>query len=527
MIYRILVVEDEEIVRKSIIGTLVSWDKFQLEVKEASCGFEGVDMAQSFKPHIILTDIMMPGLDGLKMIAKIRDFLSQVRCLILSGYDDFEFARDAIELKVSSYLLKPFDDEELFEKMEQLLREIEEAQERELLKSRFEKDLVRRKFIKKLLCQDSGNVLPVAGKRYDLSFSCRYYRCASIEVKRLAPEDKEYFYTASLDFFNSALSALQTFLVCMNEEKSEFALLYGYNLPPGQVQEIQYMEQYRTYIRRRFHADALIGMGTTVHGPSEFYKSFRQAKLAKEQVFFSSDGRTLIYYDALESSNRYLIFRNKVHMHLAQLSSQINSACINHNYAETERLLAQMKNVIQSYSDMGMEEALEECERLIFMLYSTATEYTGKDYRSVENDTKQQIRECATIFQVFKVLHQTTNAVWELIPYNGDNDNYVVTKMKKIIKNSYKDGITLKEIADSLGYSQNYLGMLFAQTTGRKFNVYLQEYRIEQAKKLLSGTKLNMKQISEQIGLGDITYFSTLFKKVTGLTPSEYRKLNS
>ena len=65
---------------------------------------------------------MMPGLDGLKMIAKIRDFLSQVRCLILSGYDDFEFARDAIELKVSSYLLKPFDDEELFEKMEQLLR---------------------------------------------------------------------------------------------------------------------------------------------------------------------------------------------------------------------------------------------------------------------------------------------------------------------------------------------------------------------------------------------------------------------
>ena len=109
--WRVLIVEDEVIIRNALVDIAKHLPGDLWEVEEAEDGAEGIRVARKFQPHILLTDIKMPGISGLDMIDAIKKFLPETKFVILSGYNDFEFAQNAIRLQVSSYLLKPFTDE--------------------------------------------------------------------------------------------------------------------------------------------------------------------------------------------------------------------------------------------------------------------------------------------------------------------------------------------------------------------------------------------------------------------------------
>lgn len=125
--YKLLIVEDEEIVR-DYLKRNIAWESIGvIAIGTASNGMEGIEMAMAVKPDIIITDIKMPGMSGLEMVKSIKCNLPGVKTIILSGYNDFNFAREAIELKVFTYLLKPFEDDDVLETMKKVISEIQGA----------------------------------------------------------------------------------------------------------------------------------------------------------------------------------------------------------------------------------------------------------------------------------------------------------------------------------------------------------------------------------------------------------------
>ncbi len=526
--YRIMVVEDEEIVRSSVVQTLREWDEFELELAEASDGFEGVITAQSFVPQIIITDIKMPGLDGLKMLAKIKETQPGVKCLILSGYNDFEFARGAIELNVSSYLLKPFDDDELFEKLRKLIGAIGEASDGEgSVAKRRDLQAARSNMVKNLLSMTWNEDMSKILKSYGITLDCAHYVCIDVLMCGLGAQELAAAAKLACRFLGDE-RAFRELFPAVYEMDSEIVLLLGSD---GMIEPfglIRLCDRLRVQLKRRFKTPVLVGIGRETDSPRGLNRSFAESWQALAAGFFAKNGageKPVIFSDMLYSEERYNAVKQRLFTGLSQIYSSIIAAVMNGRTKEACRLLDQMQSTMRAYPEMGLHTAMSECDRLCSMLCRCVDEYHDRDMSEREERTRGQMRKCADLAGVFAVLAQTVADIDRQISGNGEGTSAVVEKLKRLIEKNYGTGITLAEAAGQLGFSPNYLGALFTRTTGKSFNAYLAEYRIEQGKRLLRQTDMKVKAVAESVGISDVTYFSTLFRNITGMTPSAYRKM--
>jgi len=512
MAYRILIVEDEEIVRSSVKQTLKEWNEVELELREATDGLEGLKTARSFVPQIIITDIKMPGLDGLGMLARIKEELPEVKCLILSGYDDFEFARGAIELQVSSYLLKPFDDEELFAKLRRLIAETGGGQRR-LQSAEDERD----GRIRRLLLRGKDEKAPDAPE-----LRCAEYICAELillRAERRLPTVRRF----CREFVQGELAPSQLFTVVTDEKGGRISMLIGDADPNAAARAVG-----RLAARLRQNGEAVLaGMGRPVRSPEEISRSREEASYAAEAAYFASaqSVRPTVYHDALRSEDRYNAARHRVLIGFSQLYSSLIAAVTRGEVREVKRLLDRMEATMRSYPEMGVAGVWAECDRLCSMLCSCAAERLGQDMSERERVLCEGIRVCASLSEAFEALARAAAEIESEVSQASEQLNGTVENMKRMIEKDYSRGITLAEIADRLDFSPNYLGVLFDRITGKSFKAYLAEYRIEQAKRLLATTELPVGRVAESVGFSDVTYFSTLFRKLTGMTPSSYRKM--
>lgn len=519
--YRVLVVEDEDIVRNSIIRMLEAYQP-RLELFEASDGQHGLLCATEHQPDIVLTDIKMPGMDGLSMIARIKAILPGLKCLILSGYDDFDFARQAIELRVDSYLLKPFDDSELYEKIDVLIQELKQESGRSYLPllEIAPEPTGQEKLIRQMLLE--AGPLPQSAAENPLRK--RFYRCAALRIQGLKPIDRSPWLNISSSFLRRTLPDAQTLLIDMQE--NTFALLLGTDVGMASERVGDYLQQYQSHMRQRFHLDMLTGVNRRPVPPDRLAESWKEAEKAMEQSFFSGDPIVFSHL-AVRPDTRYAVAYHRVSLRLTQLYEQVNSALLRSDLPRLEQDLRQVCNLLEENQEMGIRQAILECERMIALFYLAAAERNAADYRQVEQELRQDIRLAGSLEQVFKRITGRFLAAAEEQPPRRSGDSGAVAEAIRLIEGEYGNGITLSEIAGIISMSPNYLGMIFQRTTGRSFNAYITEHRVEHAKRLLLETDLPMRQITDRIGFSDVSYFSTIFKKQTGLTPGNYRKLKS
>lgn len=522
--YRILIVEDEDIIRESIANVAMNWGENLAEIREARDGAEGLAVSREFKPHIIITDIKMPKMSGLEMIGEIQKFMSGTKFLILSGYDDFEFAQDAISLKVSAYLLKPFDDDDIVKKLKRMIDELEKERKELVFRERAVRT-VNETILNNLLNNlinwtDDINAMLKILQGYDIHFSCDRYYCISMIAVGWDLNKRKDFEERSSDFFKRGLEVAEIHFLRADNGCERLIFILGINGSENINLWLPVIEEYHKYITVRFSFSAVIGVSDRAVPIHRIRESIKEAQIAAEWNFFTKTQKVALYREKYMSKAG----SSEIQKPWAEL---LQDAIMAFKLSNSELVIDKVKRlyeILSSTPNIGMDRVKSLYTRLLTDVLMIASEKSPEMGRELLSRMEKGVQYSLHIGSLHELCCSLLSDAIKVLKEGGDGGTWVVARMKQFIHENYQSGISLSEVAVQMKMSPNYIGTIFNSSEGKTFNSYLAEYRIECAKKLLTGSEASIQEIAEKVGIPDAAYFSTTFKKITGMTPGKYNK---
>ncbi|NLJ40072.1 MAG: response regulator [Clostridiales bacterium] len=534
----ILIVDDEPIIRNGLAETVRSLDLFD-SVDTARNGLQALKSCEEKRYHVILLDIMMPEMDGIEFLERLKilearyeqenEIPIQTLKIVLSGYDEFEYAQKTISLGVHEFLLKPLEPDDvilLAQRLYEKAATIEENMRRRrrlrdqinqslpLLYEKFFNDLVGSQLTEEEILNKSRFLnLPLQGESYLVAVGTVMPTAGSSEmVGNLA--------------LKSFLAAMETASIpgfqwhFFEIGLSRCAIIFYFNEEPdGDLKIEAFLSRLieGIYESEGFHIKC--GMGTVVSRLDLIKKSYREACKALMYATLLTDSTVQKLSDEEDSTGQALMIED-----LSELSSYLKLG----DMKKAERFLTYTFQQIQRQQSPQVAADI----RLMFtgILYTCFSAMRQKDVQLNEDKTHNyfKVMEDNRLYTIAEYKNIIYNLLRDTITcINNESSNRklsVVEKAKRIAKEEGYSNLTTHMVAEILGLSRNYFGQLFKKETGYTFTDYLNRKRVEKAKKLLETTTLKIYEISEQVGIDDSYYFSSLFKKYVGCSPTEYRE---
>ena len=529
---KIFLVEDEFVVREGIKN--IDWASHGYEFcGEASDGEIALPQIAKIKPDIVITDIKMPFMDGLELARHIRKDFPQIEIVILSGYEEFGYAKEAISLGVSKYLTKPISSSELIEEINQLKEIIEERKREREISKHYLNDIkedtrkARQEFFNELVSgTKSVSETISAADELGINLSAQYYVVVLGIVNSVEHEHTEYshrvvnIYNAVYDWFDD------NNVLYFDRDLEGTAMIFMADSDEALRSQMNvFLEEFKSIINAYEHIKYYLGVGETVSRISELGKSFTTAGKAFAHRYFDAECSVVF------SSDRKT----------APMASQedVSISMINPRNFDRTRVVDFLKTgeaseldffVSEFFDNLGEEAVKSNMFRqyMAMDLYFTTSEFVsnlGLDKDKLEAvDSKLACAENEEAIQ--KYFYKLISDAFELrdsVSHNKYKD--IVDSVIKYIETNYMDeDLSLNTLAEHVRFSPNHLSMIFSQQTGMTLSKYLIEYRISKAKEALKCTSLKSSEIAIEIGYKDPHYFSYMFKKITGMTPTQYRE---
>ncbi|GHV85158.1 AraC family transcriptional regulator [Spirochaetia bacterium] len=529
--YKVFLVEDEIIVREGIRNS-IPWDKTAYTLAgEAPDGEMALSMIQDIKPDILVTDIRMPFLDGLALSRIVKKTLPWIKIIILSGHDEFEYAREAISLGVEEYLLKPVSSQEMLTTLDKIAGRIDEEKEKlhniENLKAqiRSSADILRDKWLSDFV---NGRI-PAAdaiekGREYGVDLLARFYIAAVIGIK--SPRGKEGQLIPVKKILQSIMSQYPD-SIWFAEDEERFVLLIK-EFPPevrsseGSAEESVYAiaQAFKYEAERNTDCKIMVGIGPGAERIGEVARSYSAAlKITKygmtNGLFQIADSTLLPEGNDLFDPAGLLDINGDMFLTRLRYAGKKDVNAIVQEYTKS---LENNFGEIPAYFIFG--EIIVAAARIV--------EDLGGDLRTVAPFSleKEEVRRLVGSRDIFiETIKALLSAVIEYRDsHAGGRYQSVIVKAREYINRNFAEGdISLYSTASHVGISPNHLSTVFAQETGEHFIDYLTRIRLEKAKQLLKNTAMKSADIAGETGFNDPHYFSYIFKKNVGLSPREYR----
>ncbi|WP_276356347.1 response regulator [Cohnella caldifontis] len=508
--FRILVVDDEHIERRGI-RFLIRKYGLELEVLEADNGEEALDVLEAEPVDILLTDIKMPFMDGLELCRRARERFPGLKIIIFSAYGEFEYARQAIEHHIFSYLLKPIDvgdfTREFARVLETCRQEQEEKEREKRLLEGYAKGMEheRENLLLGLLYGTlhlSADQLAQAGFGWDAR-----------NVRLVLVDTEDPVFGAADDRFAAAVRAVCPSgleIVNLNEHQS---LLFLSSEPNEEREPSELGRRLQEELAAALNAgNVTIVIGRPVSDPWGIAEEFRCMESTAEEKFFHPNGAVL-YTDESQAKRDLSAVLPKlvetVNWHLeaqdgfgyrrgVELFFKTVEGSGQHSQIFVKYLCAEMaKKLLQARGKHEAEE-LRQCVEEIFgspTLASLERSFTG--WISRTGDTEES---------------------------SPDHTKKAIKDIVKLIEEHYAEPISLGWLADRVYLTQTYLSYLFTKEMGQPFVKYLTQVRIRKAAELLRSTHLSIADISAQVGYPNDSYFCKIFKHHHGISPAKYRE---
>ncbi len=508
-------------------------------VGEAKNGKEAVELAWKTQPDIILMDVRMPGLDGIMASKAIKKFLPEVKIIIISAYDDFAYAHEAIQLRAVNYLLKPVQrgdmldiiDRQLTELDNERRRKAEEEELREALQSMM--PYIKIGFIFELL---AGNIKSTAKINERAEFLGikqlpQVVLVANIDnfVQHTRNKKEIQRQVLKQKIFERIKEAAREFLesICIPSQEDKFVILLGPQIEDELPEKLRRRaERLGETIRREIENDPFInttvtiGIGRVYTSIEHLHFSYEDALRALEYKFYTG-GNQVIHIDDV------IPYDERVHSYpYTEEKKLITSFRI----GDRERALQQLEVLLDELLSRINNDPLLIKTRLlqILMVLSHQAIESGAD----PDEVSKLDLSCAQALQSIENLNElrewTVSKVEELIRLICESRNQrqeiTIKKVVDYIHQNYNRDINLEEVAEAVYFSPCYLSRVFKQMLKVNFIDYLTQIRLEKAKMFLKDTNYSISDIGKKVGYQDPKYFSTLFKKNVGCTPSEYRR---
>lgn len=541
---KIFLAEDEVVVRETI-KRMIPWEELGFElVGEAADGEMALPLLLRQQPDLLITDIKMPFMDGLTLARLAKKEIPGLKVVILSGYDDFNYAKQAIGIGVEDYLLKPITKNALIERLSEIRSRYEHEKTQKEYYEKFQREMQAyeknssRDFFEALVggSMDMMEVYKRAEK-LGLDIVAEAYNVLIFTMN--CDED----FSGQRDEYSSweaeSLELLENFFAGHSSAMLFRSNIFSYGvLLKGQRETIEEntracVDEIRKILSRQDgRREWFLAVGQSVERLSQIQKSYHTASRAFSQRYLYDEN--ILYYDEMETmehpggqaeteDNAYL---QKVDVN-ALNPAILQKFLSNGLQEETENFV---KDYFYAIGQEPMESLVFRNYVILNVRFSVISFIKGLecDTNEMESaDTEEVLAESgknmeSAIAYAKKMISQAI----EIRDQNSGNKNRSILKTAvDFIDSHYMDEeISLNTVANVANVSSNHFSALFSQNMGQTFIEYLTTLRMNKAKELLRCTGMRSSEIAGEIGYKDAHYFSYLFKKTQGMTPSDYRK---
>lgn len=539
---KIFLAEDEVIVRETI-KRMIPWENLGFElVGEAADGEMALPLLIRQQPDLLITDIKMPFMDGLTLARLAKKEVPGLKVVILSGYDDFNYAKQAINIGVEDYLLKPITKNALIERLTEIRSRYEDEKTQREYYEKFHREMQAyeknssRDFFEALV---SGSLdmmevykraeklgLDIVAESYNVliftmncneDFSGRREGYSSWEAESL--EMLEKFFTGH-PFAMLFRSNVFSYGVLIKGEKNSIR----------ENTRICVEEIRKIFDRKEDNKGWFVAVGESVERLSQIQKSYHSASRAFSQRYLY-DGKVLCYDEMLAMEKKNVTNDDSEYLQKVDVNA-LNPTILQKFLSNG--LLEETKNFVQDYfyaiGQEPMESVVFRSYVILNVRFSVLSflKELGCDTKTLEpEDTEEILAESgrnmeSTIAYAEKLVSQAI----QLRDRNSGNKNRSILKtaVDFIDQHYMEEDMSLNKAANAANVSANHFSALFSQNMGQTFIEYLTSLRMDKAKEYLRCTGMRSSEIAGEVGYKDAHYFSYLFKKTQGMTPSDYRK---
>ncbi len=534
---KVFLVEDEMVIRRGIKNS-IDWEKEgYIFCGEASDGELAYPMIIKEKPDILITDIRMPFMDGLELCKLVKKELPNIKILILSGYDEFDYAKEAIRLGVTEYLLKPISSGKLLEALNGVSESIRrEKEDKDLVRKYMEEmrentEHEKQKFFEQMI---AGNLSMAdaleTGEKYEMNLSAGMYNLLLFRFTLGEENRKSGELLGEAEYAIEKLTERLEYVFEFQRGVEGWAFLLMADNEEQMSERVKELSKDLEEIMKNYSTIAYFGgIGQPVARLRELEESFREAERALAARFTMELNRIISVEDIRMAQNVdtlddiEITSFGEIEKTRTMLEKFLN------NGAEDE---------IDEFVDVYINELPEENLKSVLMrqyiimdAYIVMMSFCEK-IEGIEGEMQAQSEELKNSMKTSQTLEEIKNYIRMLLKkiigvrdtISGRRYSDIIEIAKDQIRKTYmSDEISLNTIAAEVGMSPSYFSSIFSKEMGKTFVEYLTEIRMDRAKELLMCSSMKTSEIGYEVGYKDPHYFSYIFKKTQNCTPKEFR----
>ena len=536
LLLKLLVVDDKPAEREGIIN-ITDWNSIGITIAgEAENGLDGIEKAKMLKPDIIITDIVMPHVDGFKMVEEIKKTIPDIKVIFISCFDNFNFAKSAINVNAMGYVLKPIIAGELLSTVSKVtgihIKEIERKKEEEDLIRHLRENLpvIRDQFIKDILFGLLKNEEEIWDKNDFLeaglsssSYHVLAAECDSLEngSEKLSEEKKQLKHLEIKEWIDKICKTYHSNIgyYITSVDRSRLAILIiQYGDKPFDIGS--FAENLKKELTDQFKLEFTIGISGTVNCITAVHSCYQEACDALKFKFYLGKNQIIDYSEIYQDRN------TKKH-HLINSESVQNELKYLIMTGEQDEIDQFTEKLFENETvDINIHYIQYTCISIVSYLQISLSEL-NESLRSIFHDEFGIFEEILKLDTLIDIKHWLKDFIWSVSSFlsskNSSKYKKVIDIIKDYLHNHYTEDLSVSEIAEKVYLSPCYTNYIFRKETGKTLIEYLTKIRIEEAKKLLQNSLLKVYEIAEKVGYKSNSYFCSVFKEHCGMTPLEYR----
>lgn len=515
--YTYIIIDDEILIRRGLLKKINYYSAHPIQcIGEADNGEDGLKLIASVNPDIIFTDMRMPVMDGKQLLKKVSELYPDKKLIVLSGYSDFEYMQEAISAKATNYLLKPFNRDEIHLALDKAILQIESEQG--IKRAVEQKD----KLHEQLLMKSDFQILT--------SLLLNEQNSQFIEQNQL---QSKYFLNVMSNKSFVLLLLYSTVQIHKEILKLNDNSIY---IQHPQTQNLAFILMGVNNANQTYHfinskADDLIqqlsvsSKGKYCISISQFFNSFSYLRAAHLECVSALDQRELTEFGKVFSvqpdrtlQTTHVVDWDKVQMLLYDIEC-----------GQTEKVKNHVLDFFAYYlrvPNLYLYEIKGKCRGIIIEVKKLlATHWNSEQNLTGSSSLEAMFHISFHIESMKDYMIKTLTGVSELMKEQAIYSHaHVIDNVKKYIQTHYMRELTLDRLSSLFYLNPSYLSHLFKEYTSQNLTDYINQIRIEQAKSILVSSNEKINKITKRLGFENEKYFFRIFKKLTGLTPDQYRK---
>jgi len=530
--YRAIIVDDEVTVRRGLRNHF-DWSKHNIEIAaDFPDGEKAYDYVQNNHVDLIVTDVRMPRMDGIELAKRAHQLNPKIRILFVSGYNDTDYLRKALKIDAVDYILKSIDLIELDETMKRVVYSMDhDAQIDQKIAHLEEKlqqsiPLLQQRSLMLLIGEEFqyDNISKERLIYLDIPLSdVEEYFILVLQIRdvwRVFSEMKEHERLIfSIQLQNEALDILEQYgnRICFENKLGEFVMIINAEQDNFEDVLLTLSEKLQRLVTNNYGMRSNIGISEKFSGFKNAHSSYKNAVRAIQNRYYLDDDNS-ISVDKFSDSTTLKNIREFANKEVcdALLSGDYSKVC-----EVTEKLFADAEEISKNEDQQNI---------MIYMLLlptKVLSSVKTGEKGSYNNQRKllERFLYCKELPEQKILILDLYEEVTRIINSRSESQsNHVIEKVKQIISQKYMEQLSIASLAEDVFLTATYLCALFKQSSGQTINEYITEVRINKAKELLADHRIKLYDVCYNVGYYSPSYFSKLFKKNTGMTPSEYRE---